>query len=47
VVQQRIEIGPEASQIGHTHPGEEIIYILEGSLKYQIEGPPTTTHHAR
>jgi hypothetical protein len=22
---------------------EEIIYILEGSLKYQIEGPPTRT----
>ncbi len=23
--------------VKHTHPGEEIIYILEGSLEYQIE----------
>ena len=24
----------------HTHPGEEIIYVLEGTLEYQIEGKP-------
>jgi quercetin dioxygenase-like cupin family protein len=22
----------------HRHPGEEIIYVLEGSLEYQLEG---------
>ena len=27
----------------HTHPGEEIIYVLEGSLEYQVEGKPPTT----
>ena len=27
----------------HKHPGEEIIYVLEGSLEYQIEGKPPTT----
>ena len=27
----------------HTHPGEEIIYVLEGSLEYQIEGEPPVT----
>jgi quercetin dioxygenase-like cupin family protein len=43
VVQQRVEIGPEAPAIKHTHPGEEIIYILEGSLEYQIEGEPAKT----
>ena len=46
VVQQRVDIGPDAAPIKHTHPGEEIIYILEGSLEYQIEGQPTRTCHA-
>jgi quercetin dioxygenase-like cupin family protein len=46
VVQQRVDIGPDATPIKHTHPGEEIIYILEGSLEYQIEGQPTRTCHA-
>jgi quercetin dioxygenase-like cupin family protein len=27
----------------HKHPGEEIIYILEGSLEYQVEGKPPAT----
>ncbi len=26
----------------HTHPGEEIIYVLEGTLEYQI-GDKTVT----
>jgi quercetin dioxygenase-like cupin family protein len=46
VVQQRVEIGPEAPLVKHTHPGEEIIYILEGSLEYQVEGQPTRTCNA-
>jgi len=35
-VQQRVEIGPGASPVRHTGLGEEIIYIIEGSLKYQL-----------
>jgi len=27
----------------HTHPGEEIIYVLEGSLEYEVEGKPPVT----
>jgi quercetin dioxygenase-like cupin family protein len=46
VVQQRVDIGPEAPRIKHAHPGEEIIYILAGSLEYQIEGQPTRTCNA-
>jgi quercetin dioxygenase-like cupin family protein len=46
VVQARVDIGPEAPPVKHTHPGEEIIYILEGSLEYQIEGFPTRTFNA-
>ena len=30
----------------HTHPGEEIICILEGPLEYQIEGQPPMTVNA-
>ena len=37
VVQSRVDIGPEAPLVKHTHPGEEIIYVLEGSLEYQID----------
>jgi quercetin dioxygenase-like cupin family protein len=43
VVQSRVDIGPEAPLVRHTHPGEEIIYVLEGSLEYQIEGRPPET----
>jgi quercetin dioxygenase-like cupin family protein len=46
VVQTRVEVSPEAPLIRHTHPGEEIIYVLEGSLEYQIEGRPPTTYSA-
>ena len=43
VVQNRVDISPEAPAFKHKHPGEEIIYVLEGSLQYQIEGKPPTT----
>ena len=31
VVQARVDLGPEAPLVKHTHPGEEIIYVLDGS----------------
>ena len=37
-IQNRVEIAPEAPFIRHKHPGEEIIYVLEGSLEYHLEG---------
>jgi quercetin dioxygenase-like cupin family protein len=43
VVQNRVDISPEAPAFKHKHPGEEIIYVLEGSLEYQVEGKPPTT----
>jgi quercetin dioxygenase-like cupin family protein len=27
----------------HAHPGEEIIYVLEGSLEYEVQGKPPVT----
>jgi quercetin dioxygenase-like cupin family protein len=42
-VQVRVDIDPGVAFGKHTHPGEEIIYVLEGSLEYQIEGKPPMT----
>jgi quercetin dioxygenase-like cupin family protein len=42
-VQVRVDIDPGVAFGKHTHPGEEIIYVLEGSLEYQIEGKPPVT----
>jgi quercetin dioxygenase-like cupin family protein len=39
VIQNRVDIGPEAPFVRHEHPGEEIIYILEGTLEYAIRRP--------
>ena len=33
----------KAPFVKHTHPGEEIIYVLEGPLEYHVEGMPPTT----
>ena len=42
-VQTRIDFGPGVTAPRHTHPGEEVIYVLEGSLEYQVEGKPPVT----
>src|SRR5215475_13930040 len=46
VIQNRVDIGPEAPLIKHKHPGEEIIYVLEGSLEYHIDGRSPTTYES-
>lgn len=43
VVQARIDIAPGMVAPRHYHPGEEIIYVLEGTLEYQIDGKPPVT----
>ena len=40
VIQNRVEIGPEAPFVRHWHPGEEVIYVLEGTLEYTLDGQP-------
>jgi quercetin dioxygenase-like cupin family protein len=37
-IQARIDIAPGVTAPWHRHPGEEIIYVLEGTLEYQLEG---------
>jgi quercetin dioxygenase-like cupin family protein len=46
LIQNRVEISDEAPLIRHKHPGGEIIYVLEGSLEYQIDGMPPKTYNA-
>src|SRR4051794_36588969 len=46
VVQARVDIGSDAPAIRHTHPGEEVIYVLSGELEYQVDGRPTRTYRA-
>ena len=38
-----VEIAPGTASPRHTHPGEEIIYVLEGTLVYEVEGKPPVT----
>jgi quercetin dioxygenase-like cupin family protein len=46
VIQNRVELGHEAQPFRHWHPGEEIIYVLEGKLAYTIDGLGTKTYSA-
>ena len=43
VVQVRVDFDPGYVSPRHTHPGEEIIYVLEGTLEYEIGGEPPVT----
>jgi len=39
-VQAIVESAPGTTAARHSHPGEEIIYVLEGTLVYEIDGRP-------
>jgi quercetin dioxygenase-like cupin family protein len=43
MIQNRVDIGPEAPPFRHKHPGEEIIYVLEGTLEYSLDGQEPLT----
>ena len=43
VVQARVDLGPGVVAPMHNHPGEEIVYVLEGSIEYELEGKPPVT----
>ena len=42
-IQVRVDLAPGVAFGKHTHPGEEVIYLLEGELEYQIEDKPPVT----
>jgi len=44
VVQTIVELEAGVMSSRHKHPGEEIVYVLDGApLEYQVEGKPTVT----
>jgi quercetin dioxygenase-like cupin family protein len=43
MVQVRVDFEPGAVAPPHRHPGEEIVYVLEGRLEYRVEGRPAAT----
>jgi len=43
VVQVRVDLDPGVLSAKHTHPGEEIVYVLEGLLEYTVEGKAPVT----
>lgn len=43
VIQALVELAPGVVAAKHSHPGEEIIYVVEGSLEYEVEGKPPVT----
>ena len=40
VVQVRVDFAPGVGFPKHSHPGEEIVYVIEGLLEYEVEGKP-------
>ena len=43
MIQVRVELDPGVASPRHWHPGEEIIYVLEGALEYEVDGQPKVT----
>ena len=43
VVQARVDLTSGVAAPEHSHPGEEIVYVIEGVLEYQVEDEPWVT----
>ena len=46
VVQVRVEVDPGHGVPRHTHPGDEVLYVLEGTLDYLPDGKAPVTLNA-
>ena len=42
-IQVRVDFAPGVAFPPHSHPGEEIAYVIEGELEYRHEGRPPVT----
>lgn len=42
-LQVRVDIDPGRIAPNHRHPGEEIIYVIEGTIEYTLDGRPPMT----
>jgi len=43
VIQVLVDFGAGVVAPRHSHPGEEIVYVVEGVLEYQLDGRPPVT----
>jgi quercetin dioxygenase-like cupin family protein len=43
VVQALVGIPPGTAAPRHSHPGEELVYVVEGLLEYALDGRPPVT----
>jgi quercetin dioxygenase-like cupin family protein len=43
VIQVRVDFAPGAAFGKHSHPGEEIVYVIQGRLEYEVAGAPPET----
>ncbi len=43
VAQARVDIDPGVESPKHSHPGDEIVNVIEGILEYQVESEPPVT----
>jgi quercetin dioxygenase-like cupin family protein len=39
-IQTRVDFAPGAISLRHMHPGDELVYVLKGTLEYRLEGQP-------
>ncbi|EPE98324.1 cupin domain-containing protein [Rhizobium grahamii] len=42
-VQVRVDFDSGAFAVNHRHPGEEVAYVLQGTLEYKLEGREAVT----
>lgn len=45
-IQARVDFAPGAVSPKHMHPGEEIVYVLKGTIEYRLSGQPRVTLNA-
>jgi quercetin dioxygenase-like cupin family protein len=43
VVEVRVEVDPGRGVPRHTHPGDEVLYVVEGTLEYMPDGKAPVT----
>ena len=43
VMQVLVELAPGVLAPNHSHPGEELVYVVQGSLEYALDGRPPVT----
>ena len=43
VIQVRVGFAPGVTAPRHSHPGEEIVYVIEGVIEYRLDGQPPVT----